>query len=73
MREIFTHAPNMLVVTCVFPSLWRDWFEKLFLERPEWKSVQERFAQQKVELDPFSAQHGLKLLEGRLNPSFPTK
>ena len=70
VREIFTHAPNMLVVTCIFPSLWKDWFEQLLADRVEWKSVQERFAQQKVELDRFSAEHGVTLLASRLDSSF---
>ena len=60
----------MLVVTCIFPSLWKDWFQQLLADRVEWKSVQERFAQQKVELDRFSAEHGVTLLASRLDSSF---
>ena len=26
VREVFTMTPNMLVVTCIFPSLWESWF-----------------------------------------------
>ena len=27
VREIFTMAPNFLVITCIFPSLWETWFK----------------------------------------------
>ncbi|MCC7418844.1 MAG: hypothetical protein IT428_01050 [Planctomycetaceae bacterium] len=57
VREIFTMAPNFLVITCIFPSLWDEWF------RPNLdQSVSERIAQQSVTLETFGPQHGLKML-----------
>ena len=46
IREIFTMTPNMLVVTCIFPSLWETWF-KPNLEQ----SVVQRIAQSQFELE----------------------
>ncbi|HEU5116875.1 MAG TPA: hypothetical protein VFT74_09395, partial [Isosphaeraceae bacterium] len=28
VREIFTMTPNLMVVTCIFPSLWESWFSQ---------------------------------------------
>lgn len=64
-REIFTMAPNFLVITCIFPSLWETWFSPTLD-----KSVSERIAQQVVTLDTFGPQHGFKLLATHLEPSF---
>lgn len=65
VREIFTMAPNFLVITCIFPSLWETWFSTTLDQ-----SVSERIAQQVVRLDTFAPQHGLKLLATHLEPSF---
>ena len=65
VREIFTMAPNFLVITCIFPSLWETWFSPTLDQ-----SVSERIAQQIVNLDTFGPQHGLKLLATHLEPSF---
>lgn len=65
VREIFTMAPNFLVITCIFPSLWETWFSPTLDQ-----SVSERIAQQVVTLDTFGPQHGLKLLATHLEPSF---
>jgi hypothetical protein len=65
VREIFTMAPNFLVVTCIFPSLWESWFSEE-LDR----SVAERIAQQTVTLETFGPQHGLKMLATHLAPTF---
>lgn len=65
VREIFTMAPNFLVITCIFPSLWETWFSPTLDQ-----SVSERIAQQVVTLDTFAPQHGLKLLATHLEPSF---
>src|SRR5690606_37336099 len=46
LREIFTMAPNMLVVTCIFPSLWDSWFLPNLDE-----SVTQRVAQTKIHLE----------------------
>ena len=70
VREIFTRAPNMLVVTCIFPSLWENWFQTLAPAREEWKSAIDRVAQKSVSLDKFSAEHALDLLAGRLHGTF---
>ena len=65
VREIFTMTPNFLIVTCIFPSLWESWFNEE-LDR----SVSERIAQQRVVLETFAPQHGLKLLATHLAPAF---
>ena len=65
VREIFTMAPNLLVVTCIFPSLWETWFLPTLDQ-----SVSERIAQQVVTLENFGPQHGLKLLATHLEASF---
>ncbi|WP_435017952.1 hypothetical protein TA3x_005575 [Tundrisphaera sp. TA3] len=65
VREIFTMTPNLLVVTCIFPSLWESWFDRS-LDR----SVTERIAQQTVTLETFGPQHGLRLLAAHMEPSF---
>ena len=65
VREIFTMAPNFLVITCIFPSLWKTWFS-LKLDQ----SVSERIAQQTVELESFAPQHGLNMLATHLEASF---
>ena len=65
VREIFTMTPNLLVVTCIFPSLWESWFNRA-LDR----SVTERTAQQTVTLETFGPQHGLNMLAAHMEPSF---
>ena len=65
VREIFTMAPNFLVITCIFPSLWETWFLPTLDQ-----SVSERVAQQVVTLDTFAPQHGLNLLATHLETSF---
>ena len=70
VREMFTQAPNMLIVTCMFPSLWQDWFGKFFAGRPEWQSAKERINGRNAPLDEFTATHAVALLAGRLRPSF---
>lgn len=70
VREIFTRAPNMLIVTCIFPSLWREDFEPLAIRRDDWRSATDRFAQSIVELDPFAPELAVGLLASRINDSF---
>ncbi|GAB6164466.1 hypothetical protein JCM19992_04660 [Thermostilla marina] len=65
VREIFTMTPNLLIVTCIFPSLWEDWFKKVLD-----KSVLERLSQRRVELEPFQPHHGLALLRAQLRSHF---
>lgn len=65
VREIFTMAPNFLVITCIFPSLWETWFSPTLDQ-----SVSERIAQQVVNLETFGPQHGFKLLATHLEASF---
>ncbi|RUL84647.1 AAA family ATPase [Tautonia sociabilis] len=65
VREIFTMTPNLLVVTCIFPSLWESWFSQVLDS-----SVTERISQQSVTLETFGPRHGLKLLAAHLEPSF---
>jgi hypothetical protein len=65
VREIFTMAPNFLVLTCIFPSLWETWFVPQLDQ-----SVAERIAQQQVVLETFAPRHGLQMLATHLEPSF---
>lgn len=65
VREIFTMAPNFLIITCIFPSLWDTWF-KTTLDR----SVIERIAQQRIELEPFSSEHATRMLATHLDSTF---
>jgi len=65
VREIFTMAPNFLVITCIFPSLWETWFSPTLDQ-----SVSERIAQQTVTLETFGPHHGLKMLATHLKHSF---
>ena len=68
VREIFTMTPNLLILTCIFPSLWEEWFTAAFGKHD--RSVSERIAQQVITLETFSSQHGLKLLATHLEPFF---
>ena len=65
IREIFTMSPNFLIVTCIFPSLWESWF----LSQLD-ASASQRISAQQVLLEPFSPQHGLRLLEKQMETVF---
>jgi hypothetical protein len=65
VREIFTMTPNLLVITCIFPSLWESWFCRTLDP-----AVTQRVAQQIVTLESFGPQHGLKMLATHMEPSF---
>jgi hypothetical protein len=65
VREIFTMTPNLLVVTCIFPSLWESWFNETLDE-----SVTQRISQRTVRLETFGPQHGLNLLAAHMEPTF---
>jgi DNA polymerase III delta prime subunit len=65
VRELFTMAPNFLVITCAFPSCWSDWFE-----RELDKSAAQRIAQNRVELEAFAPEHGEQLLARHLDAWF---
>jgi len=58
LREVFTMSPNFLIVTCIFPSLWKEWF----LPRLD-DSAAQRISQHQVELEAFQNRHGMRLLE----------
>ncbi len=65
VREIFTQVPNLLVLTCIFPSLWHSWFAEVCDQ-----SVRERIAPgTPIELERFSANHGRKMLAKHLETS----
>ncbi|MCB9925598.1 MAG: hypothetical protein H6822_25835 [Planctomycetaceae bacterium] len=65
VREIFTMTPNMLIVTCIFPSLWETWFAPTLDA-----SVAQRISQTQITLEQFETRHGLKMLETHLDDSF---
>lgn len=64
VREIFTMTPNLLIITCIFPSLWESWFTGTLD-----KSVTERIAPQKLELEKFGPRHGAAMLKTHLEAS----
>ena len=64
VREIFTMAPNYLIVTCIFPSLWETWF-RAELDQ----SAAERIAQQTIELERFEPAYGARMLARHLEAS----
>lgn len=57
-REIFTMAPNLLIVTCAFPSRWSDWF----LPKLD-TSASDRIANSIIELEKLSAENAVPLLK----------
>lgn len=61
VREILTHAPNMLIITCVFPSLWQEWFAP----RVEHSAAQ-RIAGRQLVLETFTPIHARELLKAHL-------
>lgn len=65
VREIVTQLPNLLVITCVFPSLWETWFTP----RIE-ASASQRIAAHKVELETFTPRHAKQMLGLNLDGVF---
>jgi Type IV secretory pathway, VirB4 components len=65
VRELFTMAPNFLVITCAFPSLWSEWFAQKLDD-----SAAQRIAQNRVELEAFAPEHGEQLLARHLDAWF---
>jgi len=65
VREIFTMTPNLVVVTCVFPSLWKTWFTEVLDG-----STTQRIAQSEVLLEPLTVQHARHILASQLRDSF---
>ncbi len=65
VREIFTMTPNLLIITCIFPSLWEEWFGKVLDE-----SVLQRLSQRRIELEAFQPHHGAALLRTHLRSHF---
>jgi hypothetical protein len=64
VREIFTMTPNLLIITCIFPSLWESWFTQILD-----KSAAERIAQQTIELERFGPNHAVSMLKTHLEAS----
>lgn len=60
-QQLFTVAPNLLVLTCVFPSLWNTWFEPVLHE-----AVKDRLAQDRIRLEPFGPEAAAALLAAHL-------
>lgn len=65
VRELFTMAPNFLIITCAFPSLWKEWFAREVDD-----SAAQRLAQNQVVLDAFGPEHARQLLAAHLDNSF---
>jgi hypothetical protein len=61
VREIITMAPNFLIITCVFPSLWQSWFLDV-LNNSHNASAAERIAAQTVTLEAFGARHAARMV-----------
>lgn len=64
-KEIFTMTPNLLIVTCIFPTLWESWFSKVLDE-----AAQQRISQRVIELEKFGPQHATALLQTHLREHF---
>jgi hypothetical protein len=64
VQQVFTVAPNLLVVTCVFPSLWETWFSQELHQ-----AVKDRIAQDQITLDRFGPEHAEGLLRVHLADS----
>lgn len=67
VREIFTVAPNFVVVTCLFPSIWESWFQQQLDQ-----SVRERMAQYSVSMENFSMEHAADILRVRMKNAYET-
>lgn len=65
VKEIFTMTPNLLIVTCIFPSLWESWFGPVLDD-----AAKQRISQRTVELEKFGQQHATALLETHLRGHF---
>lgn len=65
VREIFDRAPNFVIVTCIFPSLWKSWFDPTL-----GPGARDRVAQQTVTLETFGPQHAYEMLATHLHSSF---
>ena len=65
LRELFTSAPNYLVVTCVFPDMWESWFSQKLDA-----SAAHRIAQNQVRLEQFKPEHAELLLASRFRTLF---
>lgn len=64
VQQVFTVAPNLLVVTCIFPSLWETWFDQELHQ-----AVKDRIAQDQISLDRFGPEHAEGLLTVHLAES----
>lgn len=80
LREIMDQGRNLVVVCCVFPSLWREWFTKPSATgfSPLDESVIQRLASRKLHLDTLTQPLARELVVRRLqtvgirNPRQPT-
>lgn len=61
VREIFTMTPNLLVITCIFPNLWKTWFADSLDG-----SVLDRISQNQVELEKFTEYYARPILAQQL-------
>src|SRR5690606_5727826 len=50
VKEIFTMTPNILVLTCIFPSLWETWFGEHLDD-----AVRQRLGESVAKLEPLTA------------------
>lgn len=68
LRELMDQGRNTLVICCVFPSLWKEWFTKPNASgfAPLDDSVIQRLAARRLELDGLSLSVALDLAKHRL-------
>lgn len=68
IQEIMTHCHNLVVVCCIFPSLWKNWFCKPLEDgySPLEEAVIHRIAATQIELDTLSFDSAKKLVRERL-------
>lgn len=68
IREIMDQGSNIVVISCVFPSLWEEWFTRpRDGYAPLEDSVQHRMAASTVTLRPFSPVQAIELAQRRLS------
>ena len=68
IQEIMTHCKNIVVVCCIFPSLWKNWFTKKdqYCTTPLEDAVVHRIAARTIELDTLSLEKAVQLINNRL-------
>lgn len=65
LLDIFNRAPNIFVITCIFPSLWETWFKEELDA-----STRDRISNKNIKLDKFKTNNGQEMLEVHMDEYF---